>query len=121
MNPKALFIILTMLIMLFALIVVWGDTRAEPKMPTLPPPWIESLGSRFSEPLGVDDLKLTTPGDCRRQFVQGTFRLQTGVTCRLFVKDSSARQRTLTLRFASGPGASVAVDHASEARLDGTQ
>jgi hypothetical protein len=120
MNAKVLFILLGAIVILFAIVVVWGNWRGVPDEIEFPPAWAQSLAGRAAEPLDVDDLKLTTNTGCREQMRAGTFRLSPGVQCVLFVDEARAPTRTLTLAHQQGPQIEVHVDHVSDSRFDGS-
>jgi hypothetical protein len=122
MNPKVLFVILGLLIVLCVLCTGLSVAREMgfgpgQEGPAATPAWAEAIGDRLRHKLNAEDVSAALPPDCRTQLQQGAFVLSPGEGCLLVIGASSAPVRTLTLRLAQGDGAYVLMTPNEDNRL----
>ena len=118
MNPKVLFVILVLLIILFVAGIGVGSTQADrPTAQT--PPWVERLSDLLvsKQALRAEDIDAAIPPECGQQLEAGEFVIPAGQTCWLTVKPSRANVRTLTLTLEQGTAAAIRLEPNGENQL----
>ena len=118
MNPKVLFVILVLLIILFVVGVGVGSTQAD--RPTgQTPSWVERLSKLLvsKQALKAEDIDVSIPPECGQQLQAGEFIIPAGQTCWLTIKPSRANVRTLTLRLEQGTAAAIRLEPNGEDQL----
>jgi hypothetical protein len=131
MDPKTLFAILGLLIVLCLLCTCLGTIRElDVDIPELgldsdetaaTPPWGKSLSTKLQRRLSVEDVSDARPSGCREQLEQKVFVLAPEDTCTLTFGSSFEPVRTLPLRLTEGGFAEVVVDPNEDDRLTARQ
>ncbi len=117
MKPKTLFILLAVLIVLFAVGLTLGTRKTD--TPNLSPDWIKSLGKLLvpHQPLRAADIQFAQPPDCETALLLGKIQLAEGSSCLWFIESSRAPVRTQPFQLIQGAQARVRLEPVGKDQL----